>query len=73
MPGAVPHTSTWALANVTLPYVVALAEKGLHRAVAEDSALAKGVNVVGGKVVLREVAQAHAMPHTTLAEALGRP
>ena len=71
MPGAVPHTSTWALANVTLPYVVALAEKGLHRAVAEDSALAKGVNVVGGKVVLREVAQAHAMPHTTLAEALG--
>jgi alanine dehydrogenase len=70
MPGAVPTTSTWALTNVTLPYVVALADKGLRRAVADDPALARGVNVVAGFVVLDEVADAHGMPHTALDEAL---
>jgi alanine dehydrogenase len=71
MPGAVPHTSTWALTNVTLPYALALADKGLRRAVAEDPVLAKGVNVVDGRVVLAEVARAHGLPHTHLAAALG--
>jgi alanine dehydrogenase len=67
----VPHTSTWALTNVTLPYALALADKGLRRAVAEDPVLAKGVNVVDGRVVLAEVARAHGLPHTHLAAALG--
>ncbi|MGW0523467.1 alanine dehydrogenase [Crossiella sp. NPDC003009] len=70
MPGAVPHTSTWALTNVTLPYAVALADKGLRGAVREDHTLAKGVNVVGGQVVLAEVAAAHGLPHVELADAL---
>ncbi|MET9229357.1 alanine dehydrogenase [Lentzea sp. NPDC003310] len=52
MPGAVPNTSTYALTNVTLPYVIALADKGFERAVAEDPALAKGVNARAGEIVL---------------------
>jgi alanine dehydrogenase len=61
MPGAVPNTSTHALTNVTLPYVMALAGRGTRAAVAADPALAHGVNVVGGHVVLPEVAEAHGM------------
>ncbi|MGX5653718.1 alanine dehydrogenase [Geodermatophilus nigrescens] len=61
MPGAVPNTSTYALTNVTLPYVMALAGKGTRAAVADDPALAHGVNVVAGEVVLPEVAEAHGM------------
>jgi alanine dehydrogenase len=68
MPGAVPHTSTWALTNVTLPYVMALADKGFRQAVGDDPVLAKGVNVVRGSVVLAEVARAHGLPHTSLGE-----
>jgi alanine dehydrogenase len=60
MPGAVPNTSTWALTNVTLPYAVALADKGMDAMV--DPALAAGLNVADGKVMLAEVAQAHGMP-----------
>jgi alanine dehydrogenase len=60
MPGAVPNTSTWALTNVTLPYAVALADKGM--AAVADPALAAGLNVADGKVVLAEVAEAHGMP-----------
>jgi alanine dehydrogenase len=71
MPGAVPNTSTWALTNVTLPYVVALADKGVLGAVGADPALARGVNVANGCVVLDEVAQAHGMPHTPVEKALG--
>ncbi|SEQ62430.1 alanine dehydrogenase [Lentzea albida] len=52
MPGAVPNTSTYALTNVTLPYVIALADKGFERAVAEDPALAMGVNARDGEIVL---------------------
>jgi alanine dehydrogenase len=52
MPGAVPNTSTYALTNVTLPYVIALADKGFDRAVADDPALAKGVNARAGEIVL---------------------
>jgi alanine dehydrogenase len=61
MPGAVPNTSTWALTNVTLPYAVSLADKGLDAL--EDPALAAGLNVTDGRVVLAEVAEAHGMPH----------
>lgn len=71
MPGAVPHTSTYALTNVTLPYVCALADKGLRRAVHDDPTLARGVNVVAGSVVLPEVAQAQDRNYMPLAEALG--
>ncbi|MGI9063233.1 MAG: alanine dehydrogenase [Pseudonocardiaceae bacterium] len=70
MPGAVPHTSTYALTNVTLPYVAALAGSGLRRAAQQDPSLARGVNVAGGAVVLEEVARAHGLPHVTLGEAL---
>ena len=70
MPGAVPVTSTKALTNVTLPYVEAIANKGVARAIAEDAALAKGVNVVGGKITYEAVAQAHGLPYTPLADAI---
>ena len=61
MPGAVPNTSTHALTNVTLPYVMALANEGTAAAVRGNPALAHGVNVVAGQVVLPEVAEAHGM------------
>ena len=61
MPGAVPNTSTQALTNVTLPYVVALADKGPAAAVATDPALAAGVNVAAGRIVHAEVAAAHGL------------
>jgi alanine dehydrogenase len=63
MPGAVPITSTGALTNVTLPYVEAIADKGVERAVAEDAALAKGVNVADGKVTYEPVAEATGQPY----------
>jgi alanine dehydrogenase len=71
MPGAVPRTSTYALTNVTLPYVCALADRGLRQAVQDDPSLAKGVNVAGGHVVLAEVASAHGRECVPLAAALG--
>jgi alanine dehydrogenase len=71
MPGAVPNTSTWALTNVTLPYAVALADKGFEDAVRADPVLRRGVNVTGGAVVLEEVAAAHGMPHVPLEAAIG--
>ena len=57
MPGAVPRTSTFALTKATLPYVLALADKGLHRAIAEDPALKRGVNTCMGFLTNREVAR----------------
>jgi alanine dehydrogenase len=66
MPGAVPITSTKALTNVTLPYVEAIAGKGVERAVADDPALARGVNVIEGKITYRAVADAHGLPYTPL-------
>lgn len=59
MPGAVPETATRALTNATLPYVSAIAAKGWTRAAADDVALAKGLNVEGGRITLDAVAQAH--------------
>ena len=56
MPGAVPYTSTVALTNVTLPYVIKLASLGWERATETDPALAKGLNIVSGEVVYKEIA-----------------
>jgi alanine dehydrogenase len=66
MPGGVPITSTKALTNATLPYVEAIANKGLRAAVAADPALARGVNVIEGKVTYEAVAEAHGLAYTPL-------
>jgi alanine dehydrogenase len=68
MPGAVPITSTKALTNVTLPYAEALADKGVAQALADDQALARGVNVARGAVTYEAVAQAHGLAYTPLAD-----
>jgi alanine dehydrogenase len=70
MPGAVPITSTKALTNATLPYVEAIADKGLPQAVAEDPALARGVNVLGGKITYEAVAEAHGLDYHPLDDVL---
>jgi alanine dehydrogenase len=70
MPGAVPHTSTYALTNATLPYVVELANHGLEDAVKRDPALKKGVNVFKGTLVYEPVAAAHGLAATELADLL---
>ncbi len=70
MPGAVPHTSTYALTNVTLPYAVALADKGWKQALIEDPALALGLNVHNHRVTYAAVAESFAYPLTTIAEVL---
>ncbi|GAA4294456.1 alanine dehydrogenase [Aestuariibaculum suncheonense] len=58
MPGAVPYTSTVALTNVTLPYVIKLANEGWEQACANNASLAKGLNVVKGDIVYKEIAEA---------------
>jgi alanine dehydrogenase len=64
MPGGVPVTSTKALTNATLPYVEAIAERGLAGAAAADPALARGVNIVAGAVTHEAVAAAHGLAFT---------
>ncbi len=66
MPGAVPHTSTHALVNATLPYTLEIADEGWRSAVSNDPALALGVNVVEGSVVCEPVAEAHGLPYSPL-------
>lgn len=66
IPGAVPFTSTLALTNATLPYAIALADKGWRKACADSPALALGVNVVDGKVTFPAVAEAFGLPYTPL-------
>ena len=66
MPGAVPRTSTHALSNATLPYIVKLANGGLRKAVREDHALALGVNIHAGKITYGAVAEAFGLPFTPL-------
>ncbi len=63
MPGAVAHTSTVALTNATLPYVLALADRGAEAALAADPALAKGLNTAGGSVRNEGVARALDLPY----------
>jgi alanine dehydrogenase len=70
MPGAVPHTSTFALTNVTLPYALELANRGWRNALREDLSLAKGLNTYEGQVTYEPVASAHGMLGLPLEEAL---
>jgi alanine dehydrogenase len=71
MPGAVPRTSTFALTNVTLPYVRDLATKGLRDALADDPGLALGANVINGAITHRGVAEAFERDSVALSDALG--
>ncbi|SDJ84989.1 L-alanine dehydrogenase [Lentzea albidocapillata subsp. violacea] len=66
MPGAVPRTSTYALTNVTLPYAVALADKGWKKALKDDRSLALGLNVHAGQLTYGPVAEATGLVHTPL-------
>jgi alanine dehydrogenase len=70
MPGAVPHTSTYALTNVTLPYALELANRGWREALRRDRALALGLNTHDGRVTYGPVAEAHGMTSLTLEEVL---
>jgi alanine dehydrogenase len=69
MPGAVARTSTFALNNATQPYVLALADKGLH-ALSDDPGLRNGLNVHAGRLTYRAVAEALQLPYTPAEEAL---
>jgi alanine dehydrogenase len=70
MPGAVPVTSTKALTNATLPYVEAIADHGFRDAVARDRSLARGVNVLDGKLTYEAVAEAHNLDYSPLEDVL---
>jgi alanine dehydrogenase len=70
MPGAVPHTSTYALTNVTLPYAIEIANLGWRAALLGDAAFAPGLNTHDGVITCKPVAQAHGMPWTPVAEVL---
>lgn len=70
MPGAVPYTSTLALTNATLPYALQLANKGWKKACADNEELRLGLNVVGGKVVYKGVAEAFNLPYHKVEEVL---
>jgi alanine dehydrogenase len=73
MPGAVPVTSTFALTNATLPYVLALADHGVQGAIAKNPGLSPGVNVAAGQVTHPAVAEGVDLPYVTVDEALGVP
>ena len=71
IPGAVARTSTMALSNVTVPYALQIVNKGYEQGIFDNPALAKGLNVISGKVTYKAVAEAHNLPYTPLEEALG--
>ncbi len=68
MPGAVPRTATRALTANTLPYVMAIADKGWKKAAADDLSLAKGINLVEGRITHKRVADAFNLPYTPIEE-----
>jgi alanine dehydrogenase len=70
MPGAVPITSTYALTNATMPFVVKLAEEGVQRALASDPGFMDGLNVVAGKLTYEPVARGQGLEHTPAEDAL---
>jgi len=70
IPGAVPITSTYGLTNATLPFVLQIAHKGFVKALKENPALARGVNIARGKVTYRSLAQALDLPYTPLQRTL---
>ena len=70
MPGAVPHTSTYALTNVTLPYAVEIANRGWRAALKADQALAAGLSTHAGVLTSEPVAEAHSLPYTPIPDVL---
>ena len=70
MPGAVPVTSTWALTNATMPYVLKLADQGVHRALGSDPGFLLGLNVAAGQVTYEPVAKDQGLEFTPAAQAL---
>jgi alanine dehydrogenase len=72
MPGAVPITSTYALTNATLPYVLALADHGVAEAARRDPGLRLGINVADGRVTHPAVAEAVGVEHTSVEQVLGQ-
>jgi alanine dehydrogenase len=70
MPGAVPITSTWALTNATMPYVLKLADRGVQAALADDPGFLRGLNVAAGKVTYAPVADDQGLEYTEPADAL---
>jgi len=70
IPGAYPQTSTFALTNATFPYILMIANKGYKRALIENSALRKGLNVINGMIVRKEIAKAHNLSCTSSEEIL---
>jgi alanine dehydrogenase len=70
MPGAVPHTSTYALTNVTVPYALEIANRGWREALSADPSFAPGLNTHAGGVTCEPVAEAHGLPAVPLAEVL---
>src|ERR1700744_1510326 len=70
MPGAVPHTSTYALTNVTIPYALEIADRGWRDALRNDEALAQGLNIHAGAITCPPVGESHNLPTTDLAEIL---
>ncbi len=73
MPGAVPNTSTWALTNATLPYVIQLANKGWREALRANEPLAKGLNTWNGHIIYDAVADAFGLSSVPPADALATP
>lgn len=71
MPGAVPHTSTFALNNATLPYVLALADKGYQQALSEDIHLLNGLNVHKGDLTIKNVAEVQGLNYVSAQQVLG--
>ncbi|MDI6782581.1 MAG: alanine dehydrogenase [bacterium] len=70
MPGAVPRTSTYALSNATIPYALALANKGYKQAMLDDPALLKGLNMINGKLTIKQVADAFGLDYIPRERAL---
>src|SRR6266480_3277562 len=70
MPGAVPHTSTYALTNVTMPYAIEIANRGWRAALRADKSFAPGLNTHDGVVTCQPVAEAHGLPFTPVAQVL---
>lgn len=68
MPGAVPHTSTMALTNATIKYALDIANKGIEKAVQDDSALAKGVNTYDGECTYKAISEASGLKYTSLSD-----
>ena len=66
MPGAVSYTSTKALTNVTLPYALEIADKGYEKAAKENPEIAKGINIIKGKVTYKAVADAFGLAYSPI-------